>query len=77
MTTADQVLARIAAIQALPRTHKYVMTYADGSTREILAISAQAAENGAVRERRHIGKDLIDRVTGKTVRMVSVEVRAI
>lgn len=68
---------RIAAIQALPRTHKYVMTYADGSTREILAISEAAAENGATRERRHIGRDLIDRATGKTVRIVSVTVEKI
>jgi transcription elongation GreA/GreB family factor len=77
MTTADQVRARIEALQALPRTHKYVMTYADGRTRAVLAVSEAAAENGAVRERRHIGRDLIDRATGETVRIVSVEVKAI
>lgn len=67
----------IARIQALPKTHKYVSTYSDGSTKEVFAVSKAAAENGAVFPRRLIGRNLIDRDTGKTVRIVSVEVVAL
>lgn len=67
----------IERIQALPRTHKYVMTYDDGTTREILTVSKSAAENGAVRERRHIGKRLVNRMTGIASVMVSVEIKEI
>lgn len=77
MTSTDQVRQRIAAIQALPRTHKCVTIYADGSTREVAAISENAAESHAVMKRRALGRDLIDRETGKPCRLVAVRVERI
>lgn len=67
----------IAAALAAPKTHKVVTTYADGAVREFETRSLQTAENHAVLDRRNIGRDLISRETGKTVRIVSVEVKAI
>lgn len=64
----------IAAALAMPNTHKVVTTYADGSVREFATRSQQTAENHAVLNRRKIGRDLISRETGKTVRVVSVAV---
>jgi hypothetical protein len=72
MTTHPLISAALAA----PKTHKVVTTFADGRTREQETHSAASAENHAIGERRKIGRDLIDRVTGKTVRVVSVEVVA-
>lgn len=77
MTSTDQVRQLIAAIQALPRTHKCITVYADGSTREVPAISEKAAENHAVMKRRVLGHDLIDRETGKACRLVAVRVERI
>jgi len=67
----------IAAALAMPKTHKVVTTYADGSVREFETRSHQTAENHAVLERRKIGRDLIDRMSGKTVRVVRVVVEPI
>ena len=64
----------IAAALAAPKTHKVVTTYADGTTREFATRSEQTAENHAVLDRRNIGRDLINRETGKTVRIVAVDV---
>lgn len=67
----------IAAALAAPLTHKCVTLYADGSAKEHLTRSAATAENFAIGERRKIGRDLINRETGKTVRVVSVTIEAI
>jgi len=64
----------IAAALAMPKTHKVVTTYADGRVRTFETRSEQTAENHAVLDRRNIGRDLISRDTGKTVRIVSVTV---
>jgi len=72
--TAEQL---IAAALAAPKTHAVVTTYADGRERRFDTRNAGSAENHAVGERRKIGRDLIDRNTGATVRVVSVEVVAI
>lgn len=64
----------IAAALAAPKTHKVVTTYADGRVREFETRSLQTAENHAVLDRSKIGRDLISRETGKTVRIVSVDV---
>lgn len=64
----------IAAALAAPKTHKVVTTFADGHTREFATRNAASAEMHAVLDRRKIGRDLIDRPTGKTVRIVSVDV---
>lgn len=67
-------LEKIAAAQAMPHTHKVVTTYADGAVRELATRNAAAAETHAIGERRKVGRDLISRETGKTVRVVSVDV---
>lgn len=68
---------KIAAILALPLTHKVVTTYADGRVREFGTRSLGAAENHAVLDRRNIGRDLKVRGTDQIVRIVSVEVKEI
>ena len=67
----------IAAALAMPKTHKVVTTFADGRVREFETRSEKTAENHAVLDRRNIGRDLISRETGKTVRIVSVRVERI
>lgn len=69
-----KALDLIARIQAMPKTHAVVTTYADGEVLAHATHSAAAAETWAVGERRKIGRDLIDRDTGETVRVVSVEI---
>jgi hypothetical protein len=64
----------VARLLAAPKTHKVVTTYADGRVREFASHSLASAENHAVLDRRKIGRDLIDHMTGKTVRVVSVDV---
>ena len=69
--------AFLAEQLARPMTHRVVTTYADGKTKRHDTRGAAQAENWAVGERRKIGRDLIDRETGSTVRVVSVEVAAL
>lgn len=64
----------IAAVLAMPKTHKVVTTYADGDVCEFPTRSEQTAENHAILDRRNVGRDLIERETGKIVRIVSVQV---
>lgn len=65
---------RLSALTAAPKPWVYVVRYEDGRERRIGALWQSAAENGAERERRKIGRDLIDRETGKTVRVIAVDV---
>lgn len=67
----------IAAALAAPKTHKVVTSYADGSTKEHLTASVSQANNWATGERRKIGRDLINRATGLTVRVISVDIKEI
>lgn len=69
--------ALVAAMLAKPITHNVVTTFADGSARRFGVRSAAQGENYATGERRKIGRDLINRETGATVRIVSVEVVAL
>ncbi len=64
----------IARVLAMPKTHRVLVTYADGRTRHLDCHSEAAANNHAIGERRKVGRDLIDRDTGATVRVVSVDV---
>ena len=64
----------IAAALAAPKTHKVVTTYADGRIREFPTRCVASAETHATGERRKVGRDLIDRATGRTVRVILVEV---
>lgn len=67
----------IAAAIAAPHTHKVVTTYVDGTTREHPTRSDATAEMYAAGERQKLGRDLIDRSSGKTVRVVNVSVSQI
>ncbi|RWO90910.1 hypothetical protein [Mesorhizobium sp.] len=66
--------ALIKAALAAPKTHAVISTYADGSEHRHDTRNAASAENYAVGERRKIGRDLISRETGGSVRVVSVEI---
>lgn len=70
-------LAKINAALAAPMTHVVVTRYADGAERRHEVRSLAAGENFATGERRKIGRDLISRETGETVRVVAVEVVAL
>jgi hypothetical protein len=67
----------IAAALAAPKTHKVVTLFADGRVREFKTRNLASAETHATGERRKVGRDLIDRVTGKTVHILHVAVEAI
>lgn len=72
MTTTHPLLA---AVLAMRHTHEVVSTYADGRTKRLTTRSAASAETYARTLRPRIGRELIDRDTGKPVRYVSVDVR--
>jgi hypothetical protein len=67
----------ISAALAAPKTHRVVTIYADGRTKIHETRSLVTAENYAIGERRKIGRELIDRASGKTVRVVSVVIETI
>lgn len=67
-------LDRINAALAAPKTHAVVTTYASGATRSFETRCAGSAENYAIGERRKIGRELISRETGETVRVVAVDI---
>lgn len=67
----------IKAQLAKPITHNVVTRFADGTERAYGARSMGAAENYAIGERRKIGRDLISRETGDTVRVVAVDIIAL
>jgi hypothetical protein len=73
-TEIEAAMNLIAKFQAMPKTHRALVTYADGRSRHYDSETRAQADNFASREARKIGRDLLDRETGKTVRVVSVEV---
>jgi hypothetical protein len=64
----------LAAQFARPLTHRVTVVHEGGAVRIHDVRSAGAAENYATGERRKIGRTLIDRLTGATVRVISVTV---
>jgi hypothetical protein len=64
----------IARMQARPNRLRVQTTFVDGSTRHHDVATMGQAENYATGERRKIGRDLINRETGATVRVVSVDI---
>lgn len=69
--------ALIARQLAAPKAFRVVTAYACGKTRALDVETVGQAENHAIGERRLIGRDMIDRTTGATVRVVSVTVECI
>ena len=66
--------AFLAAQLAKPLTHRVTITYESGATKTHDTRGKAQAENYALGECRKIGRDLIDRITGETVRVASVTV---
>lgn len=64
----------IEAALAAPKTHAVITKYADGRERRFETRSLASAKTHASVEGANMGRDLIDRATGKTVRKVSVEI---
>jgi hypothetical protein len=69
--------SRLSALAAQPSEWRVTTTYADGSSTTRDVHSEAAGKNYAVGESRKIGKKLIDRATGATVQVVSVNVARI
>lgn len=67
----------IAQALAAPKTHAVVTLFADGTSRRFETRNAASAETHAVGERRKIGRNLINRETGKTVRVIWVDIEKI
>lgn len=70
-------LELIATRLAAPKRFRVTTAYASGITKTREVETKGQAENWATGERRKIGRDLIDRVTGETVRVVSVDIAGI
>lgn len=66
--------AFLQAQLARPLTHRVTTLYADGEVKLHDTRSLGAAENWATGEQRKIGRELIDRATGKKVCAVAVMV---
>ena len=77
MTVIAPTPSIISAMLARPMTHEVVTIFADGKTRAFATRSLAQAENYAVGESRKIGRDLVNRDTGATVRVTAVEIRAL
>ena len=71
------VEALIASRLAATKKFEVVTLFADGGSRSHKTETRGQADNYAVGERRKIGRPLISRETGETVRVVSVEVVAL
>lgn len=77
MSTEKTAAELIAAALAAPKTHRVVTEYLGGARRAHETRSHATAENYAVGERRKIGRELIDRDTGKTVVVAKVTIEEI
>lgn len=71
---SPETAAIIARMQARPKTLRVLTTFVDGSTRHYDVATIGQAEIYATGERRKIGRNLINRETGATVRVVSVDI---
>ena len=70
MNVHDLIASKLAA----PLTHRVSTVYASGAVKTHDARGAAQAENWAIGERRKIGRELIDRMTGEKVSVVSVTI---
>lgn len=77
LSTAGLPRAAVAALLA-PKTHRVVTRYQGGLIRILETRNEASAQTHAdFVERPKLGRDLIDRATGATVRVVSVDVERI
>ena len=68
-------MSLINAALAKPKTHVAVIAYSDGSEHRLECSSKKAADNHLEVYRNQVGRDLISRKTGNTIRLVSREVK--
>lgn len=73
----NNVPPSLAAALAAPKTHKVLTLYECGKVRDHQTRNLASAENYAIGERRKIGRALIDRESGKEVRVCSVTIENI
>lgn len=71
------VLSKLEALAAAKRDWRVTTLYADGSVKTHDSHTRAGADNFAIGERRKIGRNLIDRANGKTVRVVDVYVAGV
>lgn len=67
-------IARLNALQNMPKTHAVLTAYDNGDTLRHETRSATSAEMYAVGERRKIGKTFISRETDQPRTVMSVEI---
>jgi len=67
----------IQALLARPKNFRVSTHYADGRVKNHDVHSFGQAQNWAAGERRRVGRDLVDRVTGKVSRVVDVAIEPI
>jgi hypothetical protein len=72
-----EIAALIARRLAAPKQFEVVTLFADGTSRSYQTETRGQAENYATGERRKVGRDLINRETNATVRVVDVYVAAL
>lgn len=65
---------RLNALIAMPKPWHVVTLYECGKVRHLACITRAAAETHADMEQRKVGRDLIERETGRKVKVVSVEI---
>lgn len=69
-----QAVSLISKLQAMPKTFAVVTRFTDGTERRYETATFGQAENYQRGESHKIGRDLINRHTGATVRVESVEI---
>jgi hypothetical protein len=74
MNDHDDTNALLARVAAMPLTHAVIATYDNGKVYRFETRSEKTAHNYAHPWFRKIGKSLISRETGETVRVVKVEI---
>lgn len=77
MEGKTDIRTKLEALAAAPRGWRVTSLYAGGSVKMHDSHSLAGAKNFAIGERRKIGRNLIDRVSGKKVRVIEVTISAI
>lgn len=75
--SAENTHPLILAALAMSKTHAAVITFSDGSVHRLETRSEKTALLHLDNYRHQVGKDLISRATGETIRIVSREVVAL
>lgn len=72
-----EIAALLARRLSAPKQFEVVTLFADGTSRSFETETRAQAENYAVGEKRKVGRDLLNRMTGATVRVTDVYVAAL